>query len=313
MPIAYSSPQAALKDAARQLRLPPPVGPFLRFRCPVHQGVSANSASAWIGRDGRLRARCFHPTANCRESDILAALGCAGEFAKPEQTDAEITAEIAAAEQAEQKIGFALRVWNAAVPAQPGFLAHYYLTEIRGIAAPPEVLAALRETGGLRHRASQTTWPALVAEVVDANSEFTAVHRIWLDGGSGDKAPIIPVKATLGPQSHGAVRLYAHPTSKALLVGEGIENALAAGVLDGWQRSVWSTLTTGGMPGLAVPRRFRDVVIAADHDSNQAGERAANVLARRLRAKGVHVRVIKPPEPDTDWNDFLVSKHRGKA
>jgi hypothetical protein len=64
---------------------------------------------------------------------------------------------------------------------------------------------------------------------------------------------------------------------------------------------------------LHVTGEFSAVVIAADHDRNGAGERAANILAHRLRKERVRARVIKPPEVGTDWNDALLTKKQRRA
>jgi hypothetical protein len=61
------------------------------------------------------------------------------------------------------------------------------------------------------------------------------------------------------------------------------------------------------MARLAVPPRFRRVLIAADNDANGAGMKAANVLARRLRRVGVQVRV-RTPEIGNDFNDELMAR-----
>jgi hypothetical protein len=59
---------------------------------------------------------------------------------------------------------------------------------------------------------------------------------------------------------------------------------------------------------LQVPKKFGAVVIAADNDANGAGVHAANVLARRLRKRGVRVRIFPPRRAGADWNDELLEK-----
>jgi hypothetical protein len=307
---AFSSPQSALRAIASRLGAPLPTSRFLYCRCPLH-GDDRPSLSLWV-KAGWLHAKCF---AGCNETEVLAALGCDQTFTKPAPTDAEIEAEIAEARAAAEKAARALKLWEVAVPvvAEPGYLIYHYLTQVRGLAMPPSgVPEVLRDGGEIRHL-SGAYWPAMVARVDDAYGEFSAVHRIWLDPNTGNKAPVEPPRAMLGPQMHGAVRLFEHPTSNELLVAEGIETALAAGELDHWQRSVWAAISTSGLMALNVPRRFTAVVIAADHDANGAGEHAANVLARRLRKKRVSERVIKPPEVGADWNDVLRAKKLGRA
>jgi hypothetical protein len=108
--------------------------------------------------------------------------------------------------------------------------------------------------------------------------------------------------------------MFTHPTSHELLVAEGVETALAAGELDGWRRSTWSAISTSGLAALQVPKEFTTIVIAADKDANGPGERAARVLAHRLRKQGRRARIIAPAKVGTDWNDTLIeNKARGSA
>jgi hypothetical protein len=154
----------------------------------------------------------------------------------------------------------------------------------------------------------------MVAPVVDADGELTAVHRTWIDPITQDKAPVTPQRAMLGPQQHGAIRLFDNREGIELLVAEGIETALAAGELDHWQRSVWAAISTSGLMALHVPSEFSAVVIAADSDANGAGVRAANVLAHRLRKRGVRVRIVAPRRVGADWNEELLeNKQQGTA
>jgi putative DNA primase/helicase len=263
--------------------------------------------SLWISKGGRLRAHCF---AGCSEIAVLAALSCTEEAVKPTQTDAELEAEINVARQIERNARMAQALFEAAFPIDPNDVVGCYLRETRCLSLPSSVLAAFR--GGVIRHPTGSYWPAMLARVDDPEGAFTAIHRTWLDP-TGNKAPVAPQRALLGPQSRGAVRLFDHLRSWELLVGEGIETCLAAGELDRWQRSVWSAISTTGLMSLHVPKRFRRVIVAADNDANGAGEQAANVLARRLRKQGVAVQVRMPPEVGTDWNDWLLAKHRGKT
>jgi hypothetical protein len=305
---AYQSPQAAIREVARRLGLPVPAGRFLAAHCPVHADSRA-SLSLWIGRSGQLRARCF---AGCAETAVLTALGCPATFIQPTPTDADIEAEIAEARRADQNTSRALALWEAAAPVMPGNLAEFYLRERRGLTLPA-IPDSLRETGSLWHAWSKSYWPALLAKVVDPFGEFTAVHRTWLNPANGDKAPTDPQRALLGPQQQGAIRLFDNRDTNELLIGEGIETSLAAGELDHWRRSVWAACSTSGLMRLHVPKQFAVVVVAADNDLSGAGEHAARVLEHRLRKRGVHARVIKPPTTGHDWNDVLLKTRQGRA
>ena len=54
------------------------------------------------------------------------------------------------------------------------------------------------------------------------------------------------------------------------------------------------------------------VIVAADHDRNGVGERAARIAAGRWLVEGRRVRIAMPPEPGSDFNDLLnmtVARH----
>jgi hypothetical protein len=260
----------------------------------------------WVGKNGQLRAKCF---AGCAELAVLAELRCDIAWVAAAPSHAEIEAEIAAAQEAARRAELALKIWNTAQPLTEDRVAIRYLRETRGLALPT-LPVSLRQHANLYHNWSGTWWPALVARIDDAFGELAAVHRTWLDPNTGNKAPVTPPRAMLGPQRHGAIQLIESRGNNELLVAEGTETALAAGELDRWQRSVWAAISASGLMALHVPRRFDVVVIAADHDANGAGMHAANVLAHRLRKNRVHARVVLPPEVGTDWNDMLVAKKK---
>ena len=51
-------------------------------------------------------------------------------------------------------------------------------------------------------------------------------------------------------------------------------------------------------------------LILADNDASGAGSRAAEAIASKLKAEGRKVAICMPPEPDTDFNDLLMSEGR---
>jgi hypothetical protein len=199
------------------------------------------------------------------------------------------------------------RIWAEARPVEPTDLVFRYLRDTRGLKLS-QFPKTLRLHPSLPHRWSDTSWPAMLAIVQRSDGESVALHRTWLDPETVNKAPVTPQRAMLGPQQNGAIRLFEHHASRELLVAEGIETALTAGELDHWKRSVWAAISTSGLMALQVPKKFGAVVIAADNDANGAGVHAANVLARRLRKRGVRVRIFPPRRAGADWNDELLEK-----
>jgi len=65
------------------------------------------------------------------------------------------------------------------------------------------------------------------------------------------------------------------------------------------------------MESVSIPQNVRRVIIWADNDKSETGQRAAQKLQERLFAQGVQVSIWKPLMPfagkSLDWNDALVS------
>jgi hypothetical protein len=247
------------------------------------------------------------------------------EAASPEDaTRQALTARAAAEDQAydefrkaEGKRARVERMWDQAKPICQGDLADRYLRS-RGLALdrfPP----ALRFHPNLWSPETNSRWPALVACLDRTNGTFCgAIQRTYLDPTGTGKAKGADGNAiqrlALGPVGGNAVQLF-DPGGDALLVGEGIETVLSALVLSRWKIAGWATLGTSGMVRLAVPSRFRRVLIAADNDTNGAGIQAASALARRLHRAGLRV-IIRTPEIGNDFNDELqlrLASHGGDA
>ena len=101
---------------------------------------------------------------------------------------------------------------------------------------------ALRFHPRLRHPVETGALSCLVACVQDAAGRFLRIQRTYLQGPH--KAPVRPVRASLGRLTGGAVRL-AEPADGVLLVGEGIESTAAA--MQRFQDPGWAALGTAGL------------------------------------------------------------------
>lgn len=212
------------------------------------------------------------------------------------------------------------RLWEAGRAIAVGDAVARYLTR-RGIHDPacPTVSPALRhhpalaywQTGGA-HPVRLGVFPAMLAAVHDADGTMVAIHRTYLDS-DGHKATIRAADGALLPvrklQTRGAgvmpgaaIRLVA-PRDDRLALAEGIETALAVHQITGVP--VWAAVSANGLATVHVPPAVRQVVIAADHDPNGAGQTAAHTLADRLRGEGRQVEVVLPTETGYDWLDVL--------
>jgi hypothetical protein len=145
-------------------------------------------------------------------------------------------------------------------------------------------------------------FPAMVSLVEHVERGAVAVHCTYLrpDGG---KAEIDKPKAIFGPVAGAAVRIDMPHVGQWFAVAEGIETALSVAVAS--SLPVWAALSAGGIKNLILPPEATHIVICADHDENGVGERAARDAATRWLAEGRRVRVAKPPELGSDFNDVL--------
>jgi putative DNA primase/helicase len=177
----------------------------------------------------------------------------------------------------------------------------------------------------------------MVGVVRNELGEVVTLHRTFLRVGGLGKADIESPKRlmpTLGGWLGGAVRLShveglpelgpvgspgvalpalglsgsrGSPALPALVVGEGIESSLAAGVALG--EAAWACLTAGGLEAFRVPVGLEvgEVIVAGDSDASGVGQAAAHALAARLWREGYAARVLLAPDGFGDWMDFVAA------
>jgi hypothetical protein len=191
----------------------------------------------------------------------------------------------------------ALRLWQAACPFE-GSPAAAYLAG-RSLSSPDG--DALRWIADAPHAPSGTRGSCMVALVMDVAGRPQAVHRTWLAPGGAGKAPLDPPRMTLGPVGGGAVRLCRWRPGEALVIGEGIETSLAAGLLLGVP--AWAALSAGNLARVPLPAGLTHLLITADADP--PGQRAAWAAADAFATRGLRVEVLTPDADGTDFNDVL--------
>ena len=195
----------------------------------------------------------------------------------------------------------ALRLWEAALPAEGTAVDAYLAGRLtpRPSGAPLRFLPYAKHPNGNR-------LPAMLALLVDMQGRPVAVHRTFLAPGGAGKAQVDPVRMTLGPVRGAAVRLA--PVAPRLVVAEGIETALAAGLL--LRAPAWAAISAGNLAeALLLPPEVLEVVVAGDNDP--PGLAAARKAAARFRAEGRRVQLALPKKAGTDFNDLL--RQRGAA
>jgi CHC2 zinc finger/Toprim domain len=211
-------------------------------------------------------------------------------------------------EDAERALTSALRLWEAARPIA-GTLAIRYLAQVRGIdtgALPDEALRFHPRCPfgpGVRV-------PCLLALYRDVESDAPAgIHRIALtpDVFAGGKVQ----RRTLGSWSRPrAVKLW--PAGSPLVVGEGIETALAAATRISHRgaplRPAWSMVCSGSLSKLPTVPGVERLLILVDHDRNGEGQAAAARCAERWSRAGRTVVKLLPKRPGSDFNDIVKEK-----
>lgn len=218
------------------------------------------------------------------------------------------------------------RVWGESIPAadEEAEPMRRYLDR-RGVLLDP-IPEVLRFHRGLDYwhptkegyHVKLGTFPAMLALMVNPQGQGVAIHRTFLDADGFKANPIYngwpcePRKMMRAPvrgaSKGGAVRLF--EAGPVLAAGEGIETMAAYHRLTGIP--VWSALTAGSLENLEFPECVREVWIAADHDRNGRGQKAAQTLARRLEREGRRAYIHLPKEPG-DWNDTLLKAARNDA
>ena len=147
--------------------------------------------------------------------------------------------------------------------------------------------------------------PALVSIVRNLNQEVVSLHRTYITS-SGNKADVDVVRKLMSPSIPGATTgcaIQLFQATNKLVLAEGIETALALHL--GLEMPAWSCLNSGGLEKVVLPLGVKEIVIGADNDQNNVGQKAASKLAERLLREDPtrDIRIITPPEMGTDWLD----------
>lgn len=247
------------------------------------------------------------------------------EIAVKSRTDEE-----EARAEAIRKAKAARAIWHGAQHELSGSPVSFYLLG-RGIGLgdltrPP---GALRYAPALDYPASMndgvvTRWPAMVAAIINDLGVHIATHRTYLHSpmpGVVVKAPVKNSKLVLGsyrggyiPLQRGAsgVPLKDAPEGDTVILCEGIEDGLTLALACPEAR-VLACVSVTNFKNIILPRRVRDVVIAADNDA--AGSPAAKALEEAVNGfldQGKSVAVARAPDAK-DFNALLTEGEAAKG
>lgn len=230
--------------------------------------------------------------------DDLKARGLVNAAGRPPVGNTSARAVVAAPKR--ERTGVAARLWQEAVPLEPGSLSARYL-RTRRIELDPRRMDDLRHHPALPlavYDRSPATRPGLVAAIRAPEGGLTAIELTYLDPNGRRATGLRVPRKTVGVMALGsAVRLA--PAGRDHLVGEGVCTTLSA--MQRFDLPGWALLSIRNLVAWSPPRGVRRVIIAGDR--GQPGETAALQLGHRLRALGVSGRIVFPPPGFGDWNE----------
>lgn len=265
-------------------------------RCPAHQDL--HPSLSLTNRGDKLLLFCH---AGCSQDAVITALKHQGLWPKATpkirfggQFDPPQKGFPPPSDQPSRHV-LAMKIWQESAPIV-GTLAAVYLSS-RGLLPPDS--PSLRFHSNLKHRTG-AFYPAMVGLVTCAlDNKPMGIHRTFLATGGAAKAPVENPKLMLGQCRGGAVKFGKY--NDQLVVAEGLETALS--VYQSLQLPTWAALSTSGLIALNLPTEIRRVAIAADGDA--AGEKAAQIAAKKWLLEGRTVRIARPPLHN-DFNDLLI-------
>jgi DNA polymerase len=214
------------------------------------------------------------------------------------------------ARSAEDKLEFALSIWNTALPLT-GSIGERYLAETRKIDVgklSPTIHEALRFHPHCIFGAG-THHPCIVALMCDPLTDApVGVHRIGLEQANGKVIKLD--RMALGRM--GVVKLWPLNEDDHLVAGEGIETVLAAATRIPYHgvplTPAWSAVNSGGLGRLPVLPDVKQLILLVDHDENGEGQRAAEQNRRIWSSAGRTVVPLIPKQKGWDFNDVVLGR-----
>ncbi len=164
------------------------------------------------------------------------------------------------------------------------------------------------------------TLPGMVSCVLDARGQIVAVHRTFLmchASGRVTKAdvknggPLADAKMTLGPMRAGYIPVWKGKHGKPMLeavagewvaVTEGIEDALTVAMARPDLRVI-AAYSLSNIGNLVLPDHLGGVYLCADNDAKAEAQAQLARAQERLGERHA-VRVVRPPAPFKDFNDW---------
>jgi len=180
---------------------------------------------------------------------------------------------------------------------------HCRLRHVRRTLPGPDVSRHCTETPVAAYVESRYRRPALLAAIVNADGDFTAVEVTYLAANGRRASDLRLPRKTVGQvPPNCAIRI--DPAAREMLVGEGFFTTLSA--TERFGLPGWALMSTRNLKTWNAPQGVRSVLIAADRGKD--GAASAEILAERLRQQQVKVWIEFPSAPHGDFNELAEHK-----
>jgi hypothetical protein len=165
--------------------------------------------------------------------------------------------------------------------------------------------------------------PAMLAPIIPLpQGKLMGVHMTFLAENNGwHKAPVVPAKKINGSYDGGVIPLLRGrsglpmrdaPQGDAVLIGEGIENALAASLLLDEAPRVVACCAVNNLAKLMLPPAITTVYLAYDRDGeNENVRRIRERACARFKREKRSVETLKPPAGIKDFADYVLADWDG--
>jgi len=184
---------------------------------------------------------------------------------------------------------------------------------------------ALRFHPEVYHGKLKAKVPAMLAPMYLADGRHMATHRTFIEQVNGvwRKISASDAKMVIGPSGGAFVpinkgssgkSMRSMPEGEPVFVTEGIEDALVVRMMRPEARIVAAySLDNIGM--MVLPEAAKSLVICCDNDPAMAAQDKLERAIARQQARGLKVRLVRPPLQFKDMNDWLVGilAQRGQA
>jgi hypothetical protein len=155
--------------------------------------------------------------------------------------------------------------------------------------------------------------PAMLAPIYRADGMQIGTHRTYLDQVRGQwvKLGIPKPKKVLGNFWGGFIPIHKGPSGKSMrgavdgepvYQAEGIEDALVVRMMRNVR--IVTSISLGNMGAVLFPRAVTELVMCADRDVKPAAMDALERSIAEQQARGMGVKLVMPPKPHKDLNDW---------